>query len=199
MTMFYQLFRPLAYLLIKHPEKWKFDWLTPLILSFLTAALFFVAHGKVNLYGGGGVLSSLIGLVQGLPGFFIAALAAVATFNRNDLDNLIADPTPEIEIHIRNQATKIKLTRRRFLCLLFAFLTTESLVFVVLSILAINFAPTLSQLLLVLWGPQALNAAFAVATMLLALVFWQMAIATLLGLYYLGDRLHQPDGNGHSE
>jgi hypothetical protein len=57
-------------------------------------------------------------LLYVLPGFYIAALAAIATFNAPTMDVPLDGQNTELCSQEENIQTR-KLTRRRFLCLLF--------------------------------------------------------------------------------
>ncbi|SED35365.1 hypothetical protein SAMN02787142_3023 [Burkholderia sp. WP9] len=189
----YQLCRPIAYLAIKHPEKKIADWYVPLFLASLGSIGALLAHGHINFFGAGGLVSSVLGFVQNLPGFYIAALAAIATFGRNDIDSVMpGNPPPRLETLTNSGVSNlISLTRRRFLCLLFAFLTVECVALTMLSIVAIAVAPTLST-----WAtkwPVVHLVAFLGVFFVYAILLSQLLVATLWGLYYLGDRIHQPD------
>ncbi|MEQ1544054.1 hypothetical protein [Methyloglobulus sp.] len=63
-------------------------------------------------------------------------LAAIATFNKPDIDKTMPVPAPKIDILVQGKRAVIELTRRRFLCSMFAFLTAESLILIVLAIFA---------------------------------------------------------------
>lgn len=187
--LFYQLLRPFAYLTIEHPEKWKFDWLIPSILTTFSGVLFLVADDKVVIFGGSGVIPGIMGFVQILPGFYIAALAAIATFNRQDIDKYIPEPTPTMDILVGGEKNKILLTRRRFLCMLFAFLTAESIGIALLSLFSVTFSTYFASII----PPEFHFESVHIFLFCYMFLFWQMIIATGLGLYYLGDRLNQPD------
>lgn len=185
----YQLLRPVAYLQIEHPKKFFFDWVIPVGATLMTAVILLSLRGAIVIWGSGGVVERLTGFVQTLPGFYIAALAAIATFNRQDIDRHIPAPTPEIEVVIGGKRNTIKLTRRRFLCMLFAFLTAES---IVVSILGIGFISVASGVRAAV--PEVAHVYVSIcAASLVIFLFWQLIVATALGLYYLGDRLQQPE------
>lgn len=177
----YQLGRPFSYLKIKHDDKWIYDWLMPSIFTSLTSllAFFFIPLG--DLVSQDGLISQLTGFVANLPGFFIAALAAVATFNKNDIDELMAN-SPRIEILHHGNFLMVEMTRRRFLCVLFSYLTAISI------FLVIGAKIGLSLTVPVEYYTFLSCAGFVVFTF----VLWQMILATILGLYYLGERLHTP-------
>lgn len=189
--MFRHLLRPLSYLSIEHKQKWIVDWVYPLIFAVLSTALLFglKKYGNIPLYADGAVIAKILGFVQGLPGFYIAALAAIATFNKLDIDKTMPKPAPKLDIMVQGQIVPIELTRRRFLCSMFAFLTAESLIIIVLAIFGQAIYLPIKAII-----PECFHTLVSASYMLIFLfVFWQMFITSFWGLFYLGDRLHQPD------
>lgn len=188
--IFYQLLRPFSYLTIKHPAKRMIDFYFPFFLSLLVALVAYFSRGEVNFWGGGGLVDLLQSLVQNLPGFYIAALAAVSTFGKQTtLDATIPSPTPTIETWYGQSKVSIDLTRRRFLCLLFAHLTALSiLISVVSAVMRVSALP--SRNFLPGW---ALDVGFLFSVVLYFFMLFQMFCVTLFGLFYLSDKIHQPD------
>lgn len=186
----HQLLRPWAYLSIHGQKKWFFDWMVPAIITTAFMCIFFITKGKLNFYYPNGVVASITAFVQNLPGFFIAALAAVATFNRADLDKKIPDPPLMLPVINRGMRSLVTLTRRRFLSAMFSFLTAQSIVITLLGITYIQAAPVLSQLNIDCWIKTLLSFSGVAIYMI---VFFQMLTVSCLGLYYLGDRIHQPE------
>ena len=189
--MFQHLLRPFSYLTIEHKLKWKVDWLYPCALALLSTTLVFYLkqYGQVSLFSDGGVIVKVLNFVQSLPGFYIAALSAIATFNKIDIDKIMPSPAPKIDVMVRGRNVVIDLTRRRFLCSMFAFLTAESLVLIVLGIFASSTYIPIKAIINESWHFYV-SASF---TLMYFLLFWQMIVASFWGLYYLGERLHQPD------
>lgn len=184
-----QLLRPWAYYSIDAEGKRVFDWVVPVLIAATVSIAFFLGEPQISIFGDDGLVADLTTFIQGLPGFFIAALAAVATFNRDDLDTLLPAPTPTMLVVKRGKPVPLELTRRRFLCALFAFLTAQSLLLTCAGIFAANLSPWLIQAL-----PFAWLVLFKVAGgFLFLLLLAQLLSVTCLGLYYLGDRLHLPD------
>nr|WP_147310346.1 hypothetical protein [Cupriavidus taiwanensis] len=169
------------------------DWLVPAAIALILTAGFCWARGTVNFFGAGGVISLILGFVQNLPGFYIAALAAIATFGRTDIDELMpGSPPPSIETVTVNGVTNmVRLTRRRFLCLLFAFLTVECVALTLSSVALVAFAPGAAQLLSS--HPLVHGIVFASVVFAYFLFLAQLLLATLWGLYYLGERIHLVD------
>lgn len=185
--MFELVISPLAYLRIRHATKWMFDWLYPFVFSIATVALLWKFGRPGLVAGASGLLDRLILVCSILPGFYIAALAAIATFNRPDIDNVMPDPTPTLKVDIRGTQNVIDLTRRRFLAYLFAFLCWESLALLVICV----FAGLTAHGVMSWLGSYAIIGKWMFLCILLT-IFWQLVFATCLGLYYLGDRLNRP-------
>lgn len=182
------LFSPLSYLRIRHEAKRWADWVYPLV--FAVASTFIVIrYGSPGFVAGeDGLLSKILIVCSVLPGFYIASLAAIATFNRPDIDELMPPPTPEITQKIGGKKNDIPLTRRRFLSHLFAFLCFESLAIMVVCVFASLVGPNVADLLI----EEFYNYLKTGFVFLVLLLFWQMLCGTLLGLYYFGDRLYRP-------
>lgn len=178
--IFYQLTRPLSYLRIKHEDKWIYDWLIPVLITAATVYVSFNFIEPKDLLGPNGLISSIVGFVANLPGFFIAALAAVATFNKDDIDQTMDNP-PKIEIMYQGNCQMVDMTRRRFLCVLFSYLTAISIFIVLFTKISLSID----------LGQEHKYLSWIGITVFFFLL-WQMVVATVLGLYYLGERLHTP-------
>lgn len=182
------IFSPLSYLKIRHELKLAADWFYPVIFAAISSVLIFSFGQKGAIAGPGGLVDRFILVCSVLPGFYIAALAAIATFNRPNIDELMEEPSPTLIVKIGGKKNLVRLTRRRFLSHLFAFLCWESL-FLLMSCV---FAGLIGKGLI-----RAMPAMFAHPVVVgfcfvITLFFWQMICVTCLGLYYLGDRLHRP-------
>lgn len=189
----YQLFRPFGYLAIHHPAKRTVDWLIPSILTILVLLVFYLMGSQADtVWGGSGLVERVQGLIQGLPGFYIAALAVVATFGRkSNLDSLIPEPTPTISTVYGSGKMMIELTRRRFLSLLFAYLTALSISLSVMS--------SLMQWVVMSVISDKVEFVIYLATLIYFLFVFQLIVVTFWGLYYLSDRMHQPDPTPSSD
>ncbi|WP_373987817.1 hypothetical protein [Duganella sp. BuS-21] len=188
--LFYQLFRPFAYIFIRHPVKRKVDWYLPIGLTLISLILIWPMREDMNVWAGSGLVASAQGFVQGLPGFYIAALAAVATFGQQTgLDRIVPAPTPTLHTNYSGQWVDMKLTRRRFLCLLFAYLTALS---IALSLFA-YYAQAIALPARKLFIGSVVDAVSAIALAVYVLFLFQLFVITLWGLYYLADKMHEPD------
>jgi hypothetical protein len=179
-----QLLRPFGYLVIRHPYKWVVDWFYPTVLSVVAVVLAALAGDITKVITPGGMISLALSFIQSLPGFYIAALAAIATFGRADIDSILPEPTPRIKNRVRNTDNWVALTRRRFLAMLFAFLTAESILLILYSICLLSYGPLAASLA---YGTALITALVFIYFLLL----FQMIAATFWGLYYLGYKLHE--------
>lgn len=180
---------PLYYLRISHPEKAKFDLILPVIFwAIACSALLssdFVADAMTKLK----ILDSLGSFIGLLAGFFIASLAAVATFGSEDMDEEM--PGPLTLAHVRNAVQHLeKLSRRRFLSFLFGYLAFLSLL---LYVIGVAFTIGYPYLVLAHFGEHA-GFVFGVFWAVYSFILSTVLSNTLLGLFYLTDRMHRPNG-----
>lgn len=177
-----------SYLRIKHKAKRWVDWYYPAMLAALSTTLIFTFGGDGAIAGDNGLLDRLLLVSSVLPGFYIASLAAIATFNKPDIDQLMPSPAPTLVVLLKGNRNTIRLTRRRFLSHLFAFLCSESLALMIVCV----FTGLCGSGLIDTLPPWFAHALTILFTFTVLLSFWQMVCVTCLGLYYLGDRLHHP-------
>lgn len=188
LTIFSHLAKPFEYLYIKGISgKSAYDWGAPLALTLLTFLFFFMQDVKpATLFIDGGFIKSIVSFISNLPGFYIAALAAIATFNRAEIDLPLISNTKKasIEIKVTKSNGKVEnseeiLTRRLFLCMLFSFLTALSIVIIMLN----AFISPLTAI----YTNDYFLAGYA---LIFTFGTWQLLVSTFFGLYYLGNRIH---------
>lgn len=188
MNIFHHLLRPFGYLSIKGVNgKLLYDWITPLILTLLSFLFFYISGFPVNkLLENDGLIKSLSSFIGSLPGFYIAALAAIATFNRKQIDYPLINDNGNPYIYITGvkengkiYQAKEDLTRRLFLCMLFSFLTALSILIIVFNAFVMP----------VVTFKESYPITITFLSVYLFLT-WQLLVTTFFGLYYLGDRIH---------
>jgi hypothetical protein len=173
-----RLAAPLRYLSIRHDIKYRFDWGWPITLTVLTMALFWVLPVKPEILGDNGVLKAVRDFIALLAAFFVVALAAIATFALETLDQPMEGTTPTLGGR--------DLTRRQFVCYLFGYLCVLSFGLFLACVLTQMVAPSLYLKLspdLFWWVKAAFGMVFAFG-------FWNMIVTTLLGIYFLVERVH---------
>lgn len=183
-----KLLAPIGYLRLKHQEKIWFDFVIPFLISALVVVVYLLLPRPFPLLGDRGLISAVNGLLQVLTGFYIAALAAVATFDKPGMD-LIMDGDPPTINEMRKGAPKdIELTRRRFLSYLFGFLSFESLLLFVIGVVLNLLSDSIC-----VWMDGAEYLTGIVKPFLLFIymaMLGNLVTTTLLGLYYLTVRIH---------
>lgn len=130
---------------------------------------------------------SITTFIQVLPGFYIGALAAISSFQRDGMDNKLPTPTPYLIECVENGERKIELSRRTYLTLMFAYLASMTI------ILAISiFFLKLFYALKVFEVPEFLfTSIYAFNTFIIFFFFFQTIVITFVGIYYLGNRMHR--------
>lgn len=189
--MLRELCRPFSYLSVRHPSGSVafVNWWLPLAISGAGAMLWWYFRGSVDTFSSSGFFTKVLGFVQSLPGFYLAALAAVATFQKSDMDLLMPGVPPKANILYNGSMVEVALTRRRMLCIMFAFLTVESFGLTLGAITITTFASAVKG-----WLPEMMHEWVRLGGVFSYLVFLcQMLTVTLWGLFYLGERMHTPD------
>ena len=162
-----------------------FGW-TPFAAA-VCAITVWLAPGSLNIFGAGGVVYQVNGLIPVLAGFFVASLAAIATFNRPSLDDVMGGIAPSVVLTGSRDAER--LTRRRFLCMLFGYLAGASIAIYLIGSTATVFAPVYTA---AHWMTPLLK--HVIRTVFSALylgVLTHIILTSFVGLYYLIDRIHQ--------
>lgn len=185
------LLRPFAYLTITHSSaRLPFlNWGLPLLIGAGLCAAGALTVPHLNLFHAGGLFDKMVGFIQNLPGFYLAALAAVATFGRPGLDNIMPGTPAKVRIPYNAQLVEVELTRRRFVTMMFSYLTALS---IGLTLFGIG-AQALVDQASILFPPEGVPVARAAVAFVFLLFVAQMVVITLWGLYYLGERIHATD------
>lgn len=188
--LIYQLTRPFAYILIKHSSKFKVDVCLPFLFSIILSATCLVFKKSINVWGLNGLVSDIQSTIQILPGFYIAALAAIIALGKNErLDEYIAgDPPPSIRMYKNDfiEPTQQNLTRRHFLSLLFSYLTIISLLLCICFSIVLHLIPILHTYNIPTW---VIYFGYYTGTLIFFFFLFQIIFITLLGLFYISDKM----------
>ena len=185
------LLRPFAYLTVRHQSRLPL-WINVVLPTALAIAASLAAAllgEKLNVFGPQGLLDRLLSFVQTLTGFYIAALAAVSSFNSPHLDRVMPTPAPTMRVKHNGVLQDVPATRRRFLTSMFAYLTALSFIFSLAAIFALTVATPLGDRL----APDALAIFHWLAFGGFLLAAFQLTCITFWGLFYLGERMLTPD------
>lgn len=184
-----RLLKPLDYLRIHHREKSLFDWILPTSITIICVIAIIALPAPINVFGDDGLLSVVTGLLQILTGFYIASLAAIATFNKEGMDAVMDGVPPTLMITQRGEKVQKLLTRRTFLCLMFGYLAFMSL-FIYFVGSGANLLSENARIII----PDGFHSPARIAFIALyLLLFSNLMVTTLLGLYYMADRIHRDD------
>lgn len=189
--MLTDLIRPFAYLTIEHPSRLprRVNWHLPLALTLLITWGVVGGDLPINFFGDKGVLDRLLAFVQTLVGFYIAALAAVASFNSPHLDKIMPLPAPTMVINYGGGRQEVKATRRRFLSSMFAYLTALSFLFSISAIVVLSVGSAVATV----FSSSLVQALKVVLMFCFTFGIVQLICITFWGLYYLGERMLTPD------
>lgn len=192
--IWYELTRWAAYRTIKHDAMRAYICTFPAAISIILTVGYYCLPVSPSISSAGGLLSGLLTLLATLPGFFIASLAAVATFNRPEMDETMPEPCPTVAVRRNGEWIDVKLTRRTFLTYLFSYLSILSLLACAMCVGGQVVGSAMAQL----------NSDYAVikwiinfvipASFLLALFFIcsSILVSMLHGIYFIAERIHQP-------
>lgn len=177
MSALKKILTPVDYIRIKHPEKRVFDFVIPLIISVIVTTFIFCLDKPIMLTSKDGLISIINGILQILSGFYIASMAAVATFQKQGMDSVM-DGFPPI---LKGK----ELTRRKFLTYLFGYLAFSS----ILTYLAGGGVQLLSSTL-----TSSKIMEFPVIKIGLVGIYLfivsNILCTTILGMYFMIDKMH---------
>jgi hypothetical protein len=160
-------------------------WAGSALFAFIVLATVLILP-NFNFFGRDGLLPGINGLFQILPGFYVAALAAIAVFDGRprgyDLDSAWNDAPPTLSQIGDND--KI-ITRRHFLALMFGYLAFSSLILYLIGIFALSIAE---------YG-DIINEFISFYVKVLFIFIYNIWLGhiigtTWLGLYFLSHRFH---------
>jgi hypothetical protein len=183
-----KLFTALSFLKVRSSDLFWFQWIYPTLFCVIIQTFFWLLPSKPQIFGNAGIVNSINGLLNALIGFYLAALAAIASFPNNTLDQLMKGRTPEIYIRRGGSKNLEKLTRRRFLCILFGYCTFVSILIYFIGVTSSLLLPSLSSItFFISWKTFFKFSWLSIYFFLVS----SLLITTLLGLHYLVDRMHR--------
>jgi hypothetical protein len=188
-----QIFQVFAFGKVRHEQLSPLLHWGPLFCAAAAALVFFVLPIPPKLTGDGSLSRHMITVFSIMPGFYIAALAAVATFNRDEMDLVMPDPAPELKLSTRGRSSWVKVTFRMFTSHLFSYLTAMSFSAVFFFVAADLTAPSIDFV----FNNYVNNFYFRLLARLayVATAAWiasKIVVTTMIGLYFLAERMHRP-------
>lgn len=185
------LLRPFSYLEITHPSTKlsRINWVYPIVCALIATFVISIMPIRIDVWGQSGIINRILQFIQTLPGFYIAALAAVAAFGSKSIDQLMPGTPPTKRVVINDQLQTISLTRRLFLSALFSYLTALSIALTIVCIALLSAADNIKEITSNVLQPFLKYLGFFIVCTFTA----QLITVTLWGLYYLGERMHVRD------
>lgn len=175
----WRLLNGFSFLRVRYEEQNTYA-VVSIAIAIVVAAVYWFVPTKPALMGDLGLLKDLKDFVQVLFPFYVGALAAVATFNREGLDDVTVGGKATVRIGER----LVELTRRQFICRLFGYCAVLSIFLFVGVVVAKLVAP---------WGIAAVAGCgpyLRTATVFaFSLGFAHLIVISLWGIYYLANRL----------
>ena len=187
------LFKPLRYLSIRADDsggKFKTDIMMPLLIALILSSLFVYlkVNYQIHLFITDEILTqNIIGLFQTLPGFYIAALAAISTFPSTSMDQDMPEPTP----YLGEKGTPScdRMTRRRFLSYMFSYLAYISIITLFSTAITVFMYDNEILKSSILFN----NISYFFSCLIAFFLITQIVSLTFVGLWYLGERIHLND------
>ena len=183
-----KVFTVFSFLRLRRADIFWYQWVYPTVIFALVFGGFqlwgdqFFAFDKDKLIGD---VNALMGI---LVGFYIAALAAVASFSNENLDQVMKGRPPTLTTVRKGEEIKETLTRRRFLAILFGYCATLAIILYVFGVLQVHLSASLPA------EPWATTVMSFIGQMAWGLYVWTISsllVVTLLGLHYLVERMHR--------
>ena len=183
-----KVFTVFSFLRLRSPDIFWYQWIYPTIV-------FVVAFGGFQFWGDQFLsfdMDKLIGDVNALMGilvgFYIAALAAVSSFSNENLDQVMKGRAPTLSTVRKGNEIKEKLTRRRFLAIIFGYCATLAIILYIFGVLQVHLTVTQPA---ALWAQTAMSVVGQAVWGLYVWIISSLLVVTLLGLHYLVERMHR--------
>jgi hypothetical protein len=193
-----QILVPCNYLRIRHGQtlmrsKAVFDFVLPALATAATCGACLWLGISLAVFQHSGLVKNLLSLLALMIVFYMAALAAVATFAREGMDTPLkgGEAILKVRHHDGGHMVSKSLTYRQFISYLFGYLSFLSLcLYVTVVFLAAGWEPLECKLLAANLNAWVLD--WIVNPVLFVVVFfftWQLIITSLLGIYFLTERV----------
>lgn len=177
-----------SFLRLKSPDIRWYQWIYPTLLFAILYGAHWAYGFKILQFDTSKLIVDLNTLMGILVGFYIAALAAVSSFTNETLDQVMKGRAPTIST--MRQGSKIieKLTRRRFLSILFGYCASISIVIYIYGVLNTHVTIQLTKKPWLDWGVYFVG---EIAWIGFLWAICRLLVVTMLGLHYLVERMHR--------
>ena len=201
-----QLAVPCNYLRIRSgrtffQSKIVYDWVLPALLTIGLVAIVVWIGAPLAIFQHPGIAKWLIQLLALMIVFFLAALAAVATFERKGIDDRLAGDDATLSVRNRLGGGRIRrnLSYRQFISYLFGYLSFLALLLFLFVIFATAGWPKIEQKTCVVPIVHRALVEIVDPVMFVVLFFalWQLFVTALLGIYFLTERIQSLNEENH--
>ena len=181
--------RTLNYLRVRHPFALRYNVSYPAIGAVFIGLPSVIWGDAISYFNPDGVLASFVPVLSILAPFFIASLAAVSTFGGPEDFDEPFKMNEDVTLSVTGEGgdwVTLKVTPRHFLSLLFGYCSVVSIALLAFSIFAVVFKDIFCAIL-------SKGEYIFFSTVFVAYFFFlcQLALSTLLGVYYLADKVHR--------
>lgn len=142
----------------------------------------------INFFGKEGIINNLGNFASILIGFYITALGVISTFEGKglSLDDIIPDERGSMYTYDAMDR-ELKLTRRKYLCLMFGYLSFIAIICYLSSVVINYLAVIIKQYISNFYIFMGIR---SVVIVCFFIIFTHMIIVTLEGIYYISYRIH---------
>jgi hypothetical protein len=188
----------MRYLEIRHGDrlfqsKAVYDFIFPGILAISTCILCYVLGIGFDIFSNEEFIKKITDLLTLMIVFYLAALAAVATFDRKGIDDPLRGGDAKLRLldHTQNKIVVKILSYRQFISYLFGFLSFSSLCIYTFIIMMTMIWPEIKKSICNFPHIVFLTHHIFEPTISLLLAFglWQLLITSMLGIYFLTERI----------
>lgn len=183
-----KIFTVFSFLRLRSPDLFWYQWVYPSIVFLILVGAYHLLNERILQIDLIQLVADLNGLIGVLIGFYIAALAAVSSFSNENLDQIMKGRAPSLVSFRGGKRSEERLTRRRFLAILFGYSAATSIALFGLGILQGRVASIITE-------PQWVSSLMWIGTHLYWTLYTWLAssllVVTLLGLHYLVERMHR--------
>jgi hypothetical protein len=192
-----QLTVPMNYLRIRHGDdlfhsKAVYDFVLPAALSLATLGVFAALGTKISIFSNSELIKRVMDLLALMIAFYMAALAAVSTFDRKGIDA----PLPDEDALLKKRQpdgrfADVALSYRQFISYCFGYLSFLSLCLYMFMIIT---SFVWEDIVKIFDTSSVLKSAFDYVVQPSIFLFtfffiWQLMITSLLGIYFLTERI----------
>lgn len=169
-------------------SKFHAEIVIPAIISTLLTVIYFIMGQSVLLIGPSGIFSSVADLCQLLAAFFLAALAAIATFGNPHLDKGLRGGAAKIYRwnNSLERREPVELTRRAFLSNLYGYLAWVSIIFFI----CISIFEACADIEFPINNYLILNAFNYFLIFFASFLFIHIIFVSIIGIVFLIDRIN---------